>query len=131
MEKIRFKPDRTAYVVTHAWLAVLAMTGAMVVLTVLGIGHVWTGAVAGLAAIVVRGWYLASEELSAEWTVENDKLLGPGGRVVSLRSIVQMKSLGSFVQIITSTGDKHLIKYRPDPKETIREIEAALDRRTP
>ncbi len=125
MDESRFTADRTAYLVSNAWLAVLAMAGAMLVLWLLGNPHIWTGAVAGLAGIALRGWYLASEELGAEWVIRDQTLLGPGGRTVPLNSISQMKALGNFVQIITARGDKHLIKYQADPKETIRVIERA------
>jgi hypothetical protein len=125
MDEPRFYTDKTAYLVSNTWLAVMAMAGAMLILWLLGNPHIWTGAVAGLGGIVVRGWYLASEELNAEWVIKNHELHGPGGRTVPLNTISQMKPLGNFVQIITSRGDKHLIKYQADPKETIRAIERA------
>jgi len=125
MEKMTFKADRTAYIVTHAWLAVIGMAGAMAVLWLLGNPHIWTGAVAGLTAISVRGAYVASEELAAEWYVDNATLFGPGQQKVPLHSVVQMRSMGSFVQIVTSDGNKYLIKYQADPTKTINAIEQA------
>ncbi len=37
----------------------------MVILWVLDNPHVWTGAIGGLAAIALRGWYVASDELAS------------------------------------------------------------------
>ena len=121
----RFTADRSAYIRAHAWLAALAMAGAMGVLWAMGERHVWTGAVAGLGAIALRGWYLASEELAAAWEIEGDTLTGPGGRRVPLDRIETVRKMGSFVQVITKTGDKHLIKYQADPDATVAAIERA------
>ncbi|MDX2484744.1 MAG: hypothetical protein QNK42_13895 [Pseudodonghicola sp.] len=121
----QFTADRSAYIRTNAWLAALAMTSAMALLWVMGNAHVWTGAVAGLAAIIVRGWYLASEELTAVWEMDGERITGPGGRQVALDQISKVRKMGSFVQVITRTGDKHLIKYQADPDATVAAIERA------
>ena len=121
----RFPADRQAYIRSHTWLAAVGMAGAMVVLWAIGSPHVWTGAPAGLAAIALRGWYLASEELAAEWQIEGGALIGPGQRSVPLGDIAEVKTLGSFVQVITRGGDKHLIKYQADPDATKAAIERA------
>ena len=52
-------PDRATYIRNHAWMAAIGMGGAMAVLWIMDNPHVWTGAVAGLAAIALRGWYLS------------------------------------------------------------------------
>jgi len=121
----RFTADRGAYVRTNAWLAAVAMGGAMAVLWAMGNAHVWTGAVAGLAAIGVRAWYLASEELAAVWELEGGTLTGPGGRQVPLNQVQTVRKMGSFVQVVTRGGDKHLIKYQADPGATAAAIERA------
>lgn len=128
MGPTRLVPDRAAYIRTQAWIAALAMAAAMAVLWALGNPHVWTGAVAGLAGIGARGWYLASEELAAVWEIDGATLCGPGGRRVPLDRIAQVRTLGSMVQIVTTRGDKHLIKYRADPQATKAAIEAARAR---
>lgn len=125
MAALRFPPDRGAYLRTNAWLAAAAMAAAMAVLWALGNAHVWTGAVAGLAAIGVRAWYLASEELAVVWELEGGRLTGPGGRQVALNQIETVRKMGSFVQLITRAGDKHLIKYQADPAATVAAIERA------
>ena len=125
MAALRFPPDRGAYLRTNAWVAAAAMAGAMAVLWAMGYAHVWTGAVAGLAAIGVRAWYLASEELAVVWELEGGTLTGPGGRQVALSQIETVRKMGSFVQLVTRTGDKHLIKYQADPDATVAAIERA------
>lgn len=121
----QFTANRAAYLRNHAWLAALGMGGAMAALWLAGNPHVWTGAVAGLGAVVVRGWYLASEELTAVWEIKGTSLTGPGERKIPLNQIDKLRSLGSFVQVITRSGDKHLIKYQADPAATITTIERA------
>lgn len=119
-----FPADRQAYIRSHAWLAAFGMAGAMLVLWLLGNPYVWTGAPAGLAAIVIRGWYLASEELQVVWRIEGGTLTG-AGRHVPLGQIETTRIMGSFVQVITRSGDKHLIKYQANPEATRAAIEKA------
>ena len=125
-DPVTFSPDRGAYVRTNTWLAAGAMAGAMIVLWLIGNPYVWTGAPAGLAAIGIRAWYLASEELTASWTMSETTLTGPGQRQVALSQIEKVNIMGSFVQIVTNGGDKHLIKYQADPAATKAAIERAM-----
>ncbi|MCX8954401.1 hypothetical protein OU790_13250 [Ruegeria sp. NA] len=125
-DPVVFAPDKGAYIRTNAWLAAAAMAGAMAVLWLTGNPYVWTGAPAGLAAIGIRAWYLASEELAANWEMTGTLLTGPGPRKVSLNQIEAVKTMGSFVQVVTKGGDKHLIKYQPDPAATKAAIERAV-----
>ena len=98
----------------------------MVILWVMGNPHVWTGAVGGLAAIAIRAFYIASDELAARWDLTNRRLLGPGGRAVRLGEIAKLNRIGSAVQIVTHAGDKHLIKYQADGTTTRTRIERAM-----
>ncbi|WP_171130992.1 MULTISPECIES: hypothetical protein [unclassified Ruegeria] len=125
-DPVTFAPDKSAYIRTYAWLAAVAMAGAMIVLWVVGNPYVWTGAPAGLAAVGIRAWYLASEDLAAVWEMSDTTLTGPGPRTVALTQIAEVKTLGSFVQVITKTGDKHLIKYQANPATTKAAIERAM-----
>lgn len=122
---IRFVADRQAYLRNHTWMAAIAMGGAMAVLWALGNPYIWTGAPAGLAAIALRGWYLASEELAVVWEISEGTLSGPGPRV-PLSQIETVRTMGSYVQVITKGGDKHLIKYQADPAATKAAIERAM-----
>lgn len=121
----RFTPDRAAYIRSHTWLAALGMGGAMAVLWVMGNPFVWTGAPAGLAAVALRGWYMASEEFAVVWQIDDNRLTGPAERNIPLNQIALVRAIGSFVQVVTQSGDKHLIKYQADPAATVTAIQAA------
>lgn len=118
-------PDRPTYLRDHATMAAIAMGIGMVILWAIGNPHIWTGAIGGLAAIVARGWYMASEELKTRWDLTDRRLLGPGGRAIGLREIKQINTLLSAVQLVTHSGGKHLIKYQADAKATRALIERA------
>ena len=122
----RFHPDRATYWRDHAWLAAAAMALGMAVLWAIGNPHVWTGAVGGLAAVVVRAGYVASDELQARWDLTDRRLLGPQTRAVRLAEIATLRRLGSAVQVVTQAGDKHLIKYQADGPATRARIERAI-----
>ena len=120
-----FHADRATYLRDNAWLAAIAMGLGMVILWLMGNPHVWTGAVGGLAAIVARGWYMASEELAARWDVTDTRLEGPMGRSMALSEIKDLNKIFSIVQVVTHSGAKHLIKYQADPADTIDRLDAA------
>ncbi|MFY0618396.1 hypothetical protein [Shimia sp.] len=117
-----FTAERATYLRTNAWLAAGAMAAGMGILWAVGNPYVWTGAVGGLAAVMVRAGYLMSDELAVRWDLTNQRLLGPGGRAISLTNIAELNKLGSFVQVVTKNGDKYLIKYQSDPTATIAAI---------
>jgi hypothetical protein len=128
MNVIEFNPNRSAYVTAHAWMAAIAMVAGMVILWAVGNPHVWTGAIGGLGAIGLRGWYMMSEELAVTWRVENRVLTGPAERRVPLDQIETIKTMGSYVQVITKGGDKHLIKYQSSPSTTVAALHHAIER---
>jgi hypothetical protein len=121
-----FHPDRATYWRDHAWLAAAAMALGMAILWVMGNPHVWTGAVGGLAAVAVRAFYVASDEMQARWDLTDRRLLGPQTRAVHLTDIARVRTLGSAVQIVTRSGDKHLMKYQPDRDATRQRIQTAM-----
>jgi hypothetical protein len=121
-----FHPDRATYWSDHAWLAAAAMAIGMVILWIMGNPHVWTGAVGGLAAVAVRAFYVASDELQARWDLTDRRLLGPQTRAVPLAEIARIRTLGSAVQIVTRSGDKHLLKYQSDRDATRQRIQTAM-----
>jgi hypothetical protein len=121
----RFKGDRATYWREHALLAAIAMAAGMAILWAMGNPHVWTGAIGGLAAIAVRALYLASDETKMEWHLTDHRLLGPGPRAIALENIAAVRSLFSAVQVVTVTGDKHLLKYQEDSASVIAAIEGA------
>jgi len=121
----RFRGDRDTYWREHAWLAAIAMAAGMAILWAMGNPHVWTGAIGGLLAIAVRAFYLASDETKMEWHLTNRRLLGPGPRAIALENIETVRALFSAVQVVTVTGDKHLLKYQSNAAEVISAIDAA------
>ena len=120
-----FQADRATYTRASTWLAALAMAGGMGILWVVGNPYVWTGAIGGLAAVAVRTFYMMSEEMAVRWDLTNMRILGPQQRVIRLGEIKDIRTLGAMVQVITTTGDKHLIKYQADKAATIARIRAA------
>jgi hypothetical protein len=130
-----FLADRGAYLRTNAWLAALAMAGGMAILWAMGNPHLWTGAVGGLAAVALRAWYVSDEELALDWRLTPTHLEGPARAFegapaapawrVALADIARVRTIGSFVQVVTLAGDKHLLKYLADPPGTVARIDAA------
>ena len=59
------------------------------------------------------------------WRLTNRRLLGPAGRIVPLSSLKLARPFFGAVQLVTQTGDKHLIKYQADVAETLARIDAA------
>lgn len=120
-----FKPDRSTYIRAHAVMAAIAMAAGMVILWLLGNPHVWTGAVGGLVAVALRGWYMLDEVMEESWTLSGRSLKGPYERKALLQDIVKLRIIAGSVQVITRNGDKHLIKYQPDPQAVLNRIDAA------
>lgn len=128
MDEIEFIPNRSAYIRAHAWMAAFAMAVGMGILWAMGNPHIWTGAVGGLGAITLRGWFMMSEELAVSWRVADGVLSGPAERRVPLNQIAAVKTMGSYVQVITKGGDKHLIKYQSSPETTASALSLASER---
>jgi hypothetical protein len=126
MSETVFTPDRMAYWRSHAWLAVIAMVGAMGILWFMGNPHVWTGAIGGLAAIGLRGGYLVSDEMSRVWALDGTTIKGPDQQAIPLADVAELNPLASTVQIVTHAGHKYLIKYQPDPAATIATLQNAM-----
>jgi hypothetical protein len=124
----QFHADRATYWRENAWLAAIAMAGGMGILWAIGNEHVWTGAVGGLFAIAVRSLYLSSDETKMRWDLTDRRLLGPGTRTVALENIAKVNTIFSAVQVVTVTGDKHLLKYQADTAATKTAIESARAR---
>lgn len=124
----QFHADRATYWRENAWLAAIAMAAGMAILWALGNEHVWTGAVGGLLAIAVRALYLSSDETKMRWDLTDRRILGPGPRVIALENITQVNTIFSAVQVVTVTGDKHLLRYQSDAKATKARIDAARGR---
>ena len=120
-----FAPSKAVYVRAHVTMAVVFMALGMAVLWYMGNPHIWTGAIGGMAAVALRGWYLMDEVLTETWTLTPTRLEGPGGRLVPLNQIKTLRTLGGSVQVVTQSGDKHLIKHQADPQAVIATIDTA------
>jgi hypothetical protein len=118
----------TTYIRAHAVMTAIAMGAGMLILWGLGNPHIWTGAVGGFAAVALRGWYLADEVMEEVWTLSGSSLKGPYQRHARLEDIVKLRTIAGAVQVITNEGNKHLIKYQPDPQSVIDKINAARQR---
>jgi len=120
-----FTSNKPVYIRDHFWLAGFAMILGMAALWITGNDHIWTGAVGGLFAIAVRGFYLASDDLKSRWDLTNQRLMGPQERIIDLSEILELKVLISSVQVISRSGMKHLIRFQSNPKDIITQIEQA------
>jgi hypothetical protein len=123
--------DIGSYWRSHAVMAVLGGFVAGVALVVIQNPTPWVGPVAAVAAMVARGWYLASEALAVEWRLTDQRLQGPGGRDIALAQIKLARPFLGDVQIVTRSGDKHLMKYLADKPAALAAIEAAQQGRRP
>ena len=79
--------------------------------------------IAGIAALDRAE--LGDTALGVVWRLTDTAVVGPGGQSVPLAQIVQVRSLGNFVQIITRDGMKYLIKYQADPATTTAALRRA------
>lgn len=110
-----FRADRVAYWRGHLILAVVLGTAAGLFLMWQGNPYPVAGPFGAVLAIGARAAYLASEALSESWRLTDRRLLGPGGRAIPRAQIRDARAFLGSVQITTSTGDRHLIKYQADP----------------
>ncbi|PQO22390.1 hypothetical protein C2I36_13350 [Rhodobacteraceae bacterium WD3A24] len=117
--------DKRTYWRNQGALALVGMGGVALVLWLIDSPHIGVGAVGAIAAIAVRGAYLASEALGRVWHLTDRRLILPDGRSVELSRIETVRQLLGDVQVITREGDKHLIAHIADAPGTEKAIEAA------
>lgn len=117
-----FRPSPAAYLRAHAIMALAGGVLAGVALILLGNPDPWVGPVAALAAIAIRAAYLRSEAMAEVWTLTATHLTGPAGRTIPRSQIALARTLLGAVQVVTTTGDKHLLRYLPDPAAAARAI---------
>lgn len=119
-----FRPDATTYWRAHAIMALLGGVAAGLVLIALGNSDPWVGPVGAVLAIGIRAAYVRSEAMAEVWTLTPTHLTGPAGRSIPLGSIALARPVLGAVQIVTTTGDKHLLRYLPDPAAAARAIQS-------
>lgn len=110
-----FRADRRAYWQGHLILAVVLGAAAGLILMWQGNPYPVAGPFGAAIAIGARAAYLASEALTETWRLTDRRLLGPGGRAIPRAQIQSARPFLGAVQITTTTGDRHLIKYQADP----------------
>jgi hypothetical protein len=76
-------------------------------------------------AIGARAAYLAPEALADVWRLTDRRLIGPAGRIVPLPQVALARPFLGAVQVVTRTGDKHLMKYLANPAATAARILSA------
>lgn len=123
------RPDPATYWRDHAAMAAAAAVAGLVILLLVRPEHWWVGPVAAVLAIALRGTYLASDTLRQVWILTPTRLIGPGARVVSLASLTTVRRLLGDVQVITASGDKHLMKHVADAPAVVAAILDARDSR--
>jgi hypothetical protein len=120
-----FRADRTAYWRAHLIMAVVLGLVAGLVLLWQGNPYPVAGPLGAAIAIGARAAFLASEALTDTWRLTDRRLLGPGGRAIPLGQVRAARPFLGAVQVITTLGDKHLIKYQADPAATAARIHTA------
>lgn len=98
------------------------------VLWAIGNPFPWTGPVAAVLAVAVRAAWLRSEVMAESWRLTATRLLGPGGRIVPLSALSEVRPLLGDLVLVTRAGDKHLMKYLADAPAVRQAILAARGR---
>jgi hypothetical protein len=117
-----FPADRAAYWRWHLILAVVFGTAAGLFLMWQGNPYPVAGPMGAVLAIGARAAYLASEALAEVWRLTDRRLLGPGARAIPLAQVQSARPVLGSVQITTTSGDRHLLKYQADPHATANRI---------
>lgn len=120
-----FTGNMATYIKEHIMLAAIGSVLAAGVLMLMGNEHAWTGVVGAVAAIGVRGLYVASEQVGMTWTLTNHRVISPAEVPIPLSEIERVRTIFSAAQIVTRSGDKYMLKYQANPAATARTIEEA------
>ena len=117
-----FSADRLSYWRGHLILAVVLGAAAALILLWQGNPYPVAGPLGAAIAIGARAAYLASEALNETWRLTDRRLLGPGGRAIPRAQLQSARPFLGAVQVTTTTGDRHLVKYQADPAATASRI---------
>ena len=113
-----FTGNRQTYIKEHVMLAAIGSVIGAGVLMAMGNPHAWTGVVGAVAAIAVRGVYVASEQIGMTWRLTDRRLITPAGITVPRSEIENVRVIFSAAQVITRAGEKYMLKYQADPAAT-------------
>jgi hypothetical protein len=126
-----WRADRAQYWRAHAIMAGLAAAAGGVFFWATGAnaGGVLGGVLGGLLAITVRGAYLADEQFRSVWRLTDRRVIQPAGGTLGLLEIETARLILGDLQLITRTGDKHLVKHLADAPAALGALTAARDKR--
>ncbi|MCB1361255.1 MAG: hypothetical protein H6899_03930 [Rhodobacter sp.] len=125
-----YRPDRGRYWRDHGVMAVGLMALAGGGLWLIGSPYPAIGSLGAILAVAVRALYLAPETLAMHWVLTDRRVILPGGqRAIMLMELQTVRPLLGDVQLITRSGDKHLMKHLPDAAGVVKRILDARDRR--
>jgi hypothetical protein len=110
-----FRPDQAVYWRAHLIMAVVLGIGAGLVLVGLGNPYPVVGPVGAVLAIAARAAFVQSEALADIWRLTDRRLLGPRGQAVSLAQLRSARPFLGAVQVTSTTGERHLLRYLADP----------------
>lgn len=120
-----FRADRGVYWRSHLIMAAALGLVAALFLFWQGNPYPVAGPVGAILAIGARAAYLSSEALTDLWRLTDRRLLGPGGRSIPLAQIMAAHPFFGAVQVVTASGDKHLMKYLSDPASVAQRLLSA------
>jgi hypothetical protein len=124
-----WRSDRGRYWRDHGVMALIGMAGAGLVLWWLEVQHIAIGSLGALLAIAVRGLYLQGEQLKAVWRLTDRRVILPSGGSVGLIEIETQRKLLGDLQLITRSGDKHLLKHLANADAVLAALTQARERR--
>jgi hypothetical protein len=110
-----FRPDAQVYWRAHLIMAVVLGVAAGLVLLWLGNPYPVVGPVGAVMAIAARAAFVRSEAMAEVWRLTDRRLLGPRGQGVPLAQLLSAQPFLGAVQVTSTTGDRHLLKYQSDP----------------
>ncbi|MDO5706768.1 MAG: hypothetical protein Q4G49_17080 [Paracoccus sp. (in: a-proteobacteria)] len=125
-EVARFIPDRARYIRDHFALAAGGGVAVVLILLVIGRGHLlWTGVAGTFAAIAFRGMWFYPDTMRVVWLLTDRALIGPGQDRVDRADIAAVRRLMGDVQVVTRGGRKILIRHLADSQAAQAMIEGA------
>jgi hypothetical protein len=110
-----FRPDLQTYWRAHLAMAVVLGIGAGLVLLWLGNPYPVVGPVGAVLAIAARAAFVQPEAMAEVWRLTDRRLLGPRGQSVPLTELLSAEPFLGAVQVTTTSGIRHLVKYQSDP----------------
>ncbi|MGL4234654.1 hypothetical protein [Tabrizicola sp.] len=125
-----FRPDAETYWRAHLIMAVILGTLAGLVLLWLQNPYPVAGPVGAVLAVAARAAFVQPEAMAEVWRLTNRRLLGPAGRAVPLTHLLTARPYLNAVQLTSTTGDKHLVKYQSDPATVSYLLMTAAGRKT-